>query len=273
MDRKMMNVYETDNYKKFKKLLDNREVKPQRIKSIIESIQRVGYIVSPLTVNEKFEVIDGQGRLAAAESLSLPVYYIVVPGIGINECRAMNLHQSNWTVKDFIDSYAKSGNLDYIHLRNLLTEYDKKLGVNAIYSLVSGAGYSAGGKIMDKIRNGKLTFTQKEYEKARKMCAYMDEFTSIFSRFGGRKDIYYGAVRFMLTVEGCDKEALKTRAFRRQATIIPAATTEQAVACLEDCYNYRAAKKIYFTAEYRKWADDKEKEKRKTRTEREKTSV
>ena len=67
MDKKVMNVYSTENYRRFKKLLDNREVTPQRVNQIMKSIRDVGYIVSPIIVNEKYEVIDGQGRLAAAE--------------------------------------------------------------------------------------------------------------------------------------------------------------------------------------------------------------
>lgn len=66
MDKKTTNVYETTNYSKFKKMLDNREVSPNRVQKIVKSIDQVGYVMSPIIVNEKMEVIDGQGRLAAA---------------------------------------------------------------------------------------------------------------------------------------------------------------------------------------------------------------
>lgn len=263
MDSKFANVYKTDNYKKFKKMLDNREVSKQRITSIIRSIEAVGYIPSPIIVNEKFEVIDGQGRLAAAEQKKLPVYYVMVKGIGIDECRAMNLHQSNWTVKDFIHSYAASGNQNYINQLNLLKEFEKTLGANTLYSIGYGKYFHSAGILADVMKSGKLEFNEKEYEKARQLCTYLCEFSKIMERIGGRKDIFYGALRYMLTVPGCDKDALKKRVHRNQASLIPAANIEQALMCLEDCYNFHMAKKVYFASEYRKLQDKQNLERRK----------
>ena len=62
-------ILETTDYGMFKPLLGNRDRKSES--KIIDSIQRVGYIISPLIVNEKMEVIDGQNRLAALESLTM----------------------------------------------------------------------------------------------------------------------------------------------------------------------------------------------------------
>lgn len=263
MDTKAMNVYKTDNYRKFKKLLDNREVSPQRVGLISRSIQNVGYIPSPIIVNEKLEVIDGQGRLAACEKLKLPVYYVVVNGIGIKECRSMNLHQSNWTVKDFIHSYASGGDENYINLRNLMKEFEKSLGANVLYSIAYGKVYHTAGAVSEIVKSGKLVFLQKEYERARRMCDYLTEFTPIFNRIGGRKDLYYGAVRFMLTIKGCEAGTLKTRVFRRQASLFPVANMDQALTNLEECYNFRSGTKIYFATEYKKWLDEREKSLRK----------
>ena len=52
----MKEVKRTNNYEKFKRLKGNREVSPTRIRKIVESINRVGYITSPIIVNEKMEV-------------------------------------------------------------------------------------------------------------------------------------------------------------------------------------------------------------------------
>lgn len=45
MDKKTANVYETTNYRKFKKMLDNRDVSPNRVQKIVKSIDQgsVGY--------------------------------------------------------------------------------------------------------------------------------------------------------------------------------------------------------------------------------------
>ena len=110
----------TRNYEIFKKLQGNRAVQEDRIKNIINSINEVGYIKSPIVVNEKREVIDGQGRLEAAERLNLPIHYIIVPGIGIEECRAMNINQKSWGLTDYIKSYADMGQESFILIQKII---------------------------------------------------------------------------------------------------------------------------------------------------------
>ncbi|WP_299997811.1 ParB N-terminal domain-containing protein, partial [uncultured Clostridium sp.] len=70
---KQKTIQNTKDYLIFKKLEGNRPVVNRRVNKIIASIQNVGYITSPLIVNEKMEVIDGQGRLEALEQLKMPV--------------------------------------------------------------------------------------------------------------------------------------------------------------------------------------------------------
>lgn len=257
MDKKTTNVYETTNYRKFKKMLDNREVSPNRVQKIVKSIDQVGYVMSPIIVNEKMEVIDGQGRLAAAERLGLPVYYVVAPGIGIEECRAMNLNQSNWNIKDFVNSYSAGGNINYINLTNLMKEFEKTLGVNTLYAIAYGDVYHSAGGVGERIRSGLLMFDSAEYVSARKLCNYLTEFAPIVNRIGGRKELYFGAIRFMVTCDGCDRKALKERVVKRQTSLLPVANMEQALDMLGDCYNFRCAKKIYFSTEFKKWLDAK----------------
>lgn len=55
----------TNNYEMFKILAGNRGVSPARVKKIKKSIEDVGYITSPILVNEKMEVIDGQRQIAS----------------------------------------------------------------------------------------------------------------------------------------------------------------------------------------------------------------
>ena len=99
-------VLVTNDYDMFKRLEGNRSVTELRVKKISNSIKTVGYVMNPIIVNERFEVIDGQGRLEVLRRLELPVYYIVVNGIGRKECIAMNINQTNWSLYDYIQSYA-----------------------------------------------------------------------------------------------------------------------------------------------------------------------
>ena len=83
----MKEILTTTDYSIFKTLEGNRAVKDHRVDKIVKSICNIGYVTSPILVNEKMEVIDGQGRLQALERLGMPVEYIIHEGVGIEECR------------------------------------------------------------------------------------------------------------------------------------------------------------------------------------------
>ena len=56
-------IYETTDYGKFKVLCGNRFVDHSDM--IVESIKSVGLLNSPIIVNDKYEIIDGQNRFDA----------------------------------------------------------------------------------------------------------------------------------------------------------------------------------------------------------------
>ena len=114
------NVYVTKDYSIFKRLVGNRDIPETRISKIVESIQTIGWIHNPIIVNEKMEVIDGQGRLTALQRLKMPVEYIVAEGAGNKECIYMNMNMVNWKLPDFIKSYAEQGNENYQRLLGLM---------------------------------------------------------------------------------------------------------------------------------------------------------
>lgn len=116
-------VYVTSDYSIFKHLKENRDVTERRIEKIRKSIDSVGYVRNPILVNEKMEIIDGQGRFEVLKEKGYPIEYIIDEGIGVDECRAMNVQQTNWTVMDFVDSFCASGNEDYLNLRRLVDKY------------------------------------------------------------------------------------------------------------------------------------------------------
>ena len=80
MDRVIGHIYETTDYSKFKKLKGNRD--PKTAKKIVNSINEVGYVLDPILINEKDEIIDGQNRFEAVMQLGLPVVYVKQDGIG-----------------------------------------------------------------------------------------------------------------------------------------------------------------------------------------------
>ena len=160
-------VFKTNDYSKFTKLNGNRRVDEARVLKIISSIEKVGYITSPIIVNEKMEVIDGQGRLEALKRLELPVEYIIQQGIGIEECIAMNIHQVNWKDRDYIESYANRGFESYRFLKELLDKYKetfKKKNIKVLIQYIDSWGHKWTGKVAWPKESKFIEFLNKRLE-------------------------------------------------------------------------------------------------------------
>lgn len=253
---KQLKLFYTEDYGIFKRLDGNRQDIERRKKNVIASIKRIGYIPTPIICNEFMQVVDGQARLEACTELKIAVAFIVVPGIGIKECREMNLKQSNWTVKDFIDSYAENGDASYIYLKNLMKEYGGCISATTIISIVIdryGNGSNVDGRrltLAECVKSGTIHIDQDKYEQTRTICEYLKKFSDI----ANVKDAYMKALRFAYSCEGIDNERLYNKAVDQKHKFVPAATIEQAISVLEHVYNYRSqpSNKFYLATEYEK---------------------
>ena len=158
---KAYDVYTTRDYSIFKRLVGNRDIPESRISKIVDSIQKIGWVHNPIIVNEKMEVIDGQGRLTALQRLKMPVEYIIAPGAGNKECIYMNMNMVNWKLPDFIKSYAEQGNENYQRLLSLMEKY---AGGNL--DIISTAVYRVSKSKHRDIKEGILQLTEEQYKAA-----------------------------------------------------------------------------------------------------------
>lgn len=249
MGEKISDIYRTTDYSKFKRLDGNRAIRAKSVKAIKESIVRVGYIMSPICVNEKFEIIDGQYRSCALQELGMPVDYYIVEGAGIKECRSMNLNQGNWKLRDFIDSYAELGEQSYIYLAKLLEEF-KQLGVAPV--IYAATGMQRADKV---VRGGELVITQLDYENAVKNLTALMDYYPIVNGLDGRHECFYTALIYCFSHPEIDQEELFLRIRERQRELIPPTNVAQALRSIEYVYNFRKQKKVYLESDYIKHQD------------------
>jgi len=120
---KNVRVQYTKNYSKFKKVHSNRSLKTGILNKIKKSMVENGLMVDPIKVNEHNEVIDGQHRLHMAQELGLGIYYIKVKGIGKKEMITQNSTGSMWNLRDFLGTYVKDGNPNYIKIQKFMYEF------------------------------------------------------------------------------------------------------------------------------------------------------
>lgn len=253
MSEKIAIVYRTNNYSKFRRLNGNRSVQQARVQKIIGSIKKVGYVMSPIIVNQSYEVIDGQGRLEALKQLGLPVDYIVVKDIGVNECIAMNLIQTNWALSDFIDSYAERGAVPYVYMQQLIKRFGKKFSLKVINNAVTGKDEVSA----KAIKNGELNCDAHDYENAIEILNYLLDYREMIKRVDGHIEFYYMALAFCYRDQAVNNARMLQNFTRLQANLYPVVNIFQALEVVEEIYNNRTREKVYIKTNYRQYLEGK----------------
>ena len=251
-------IYETKDYAMFKTLEGNRTDGERRAKKIEESIKKNGYIMSPLAINEKNEVIDGQGRLIALKNLDLPVHYYYVVGAGIDDCIAMNIYGEKWKISDYIDSYANRGNDNYIRLKSLIQEF-KIIPAGIVMKATNHKSVHPDKTGVNKaIMEGTYSLSKIDEVNARKALHLLIRAWESIKKIQGRTDLTAGAFIWLVSYEkGLDIEKLINRIELMACDIMPIAKTEMALKEFERIYNYKTrSEKKYFVTDYDKFMRD-----------------
>lgn len=252
----MKEIKSTYNYNMFKKLQGNRATSIARINKIKKSIMEVGYITSPILVNENMEIIDGQGRFEALKQLELPIEYIVQSGISVKECIAMNIYQTNWVLLDYINSYADKGIQSYIYLIRGMKKYPLIKGSYA-YAITL---YGTDGFNTRALKNGELEISETQYKE---MIEKLEYINPIIQKYGNIKRIglITRAMLHCYNIKGIDRKRLKQKVeeILEWGKIPPIPTVQEAVQFLEEIYNKnKPCETLYIYTEYRKATEERE---------------
>ena len=135
MDNTTSTVQQSTQYSRFKFMFNNRDQSRGHIEALKKAFEEVGNLteVQPILVNEKFEIIDGQHRFVAAKDLGAPIFFTVRPGLGISDARSMNILHRSWTTDDFAQSYASSGDPNYVKYLQLREDYGFNHSITIAY--------------------------------------------------------------------------------------------------------------------------------------------
>lgn len=235
-----MEVIRTKQYEIFKELEGNREVSTLRISKIINSIKEIGYVVNPIIVNEKMEVIDGQGRLEALRILKMPVDFIMVEGLGIKECIAMNIYQTNWSLNDYIKSYASKGNKNFVLFMELMEKYPE-YNCYVISTALKGISKITN----EQFKKGTFEITDEEYEKAIKKLEYLEKFKGLFDNVKGKKYYLYQSLLFCYDFEDVDNGRMLEKMKELSHTMGAFSNINTCLEEIEKIYNRNVFKSNY----------------------------
>jgi len=231
--------------KVFKVLDTNRDVTRTRVCKILQSIDKIGYVPNPIIVNERMEIIDGQARAAALETLGMPIPYIVINGIGDAECKGMNEYNSKWSTNDFIQSYAVGGNTNYQYLQQLLKKY-RGFSLTTISAATSLMWMS-----QKEIRSGKFMCTPKDYDRACKRLDLCSRMATAVREINGQRQYVFLAIMFAADFEDVDNERLVDQVNKYYGRAPSIANISNAFDALSDIYNFRnRGDKVYLREAY-----------------------
>lgn len=251
-------VFETNDYSIFKKLDGNRDI--YSVNSIIDSINRIGYVPSPVCVNEKMEVIDGQNRIEALKSLGLPVHYYVVNGVGIKEARQMNIGRRNWSVIDYIKSYANEGRADYQAFLDLC-ERHSNYSTQELWGICSLRIFSRCG-VSSNVKYGELGLTIEQIKKAEELFPDLDAMRPALYKLVGQRRMAVATFAWVLSLPKVDKKRVVKVVNEKYPSFIPVASVDATLKDFSKYYNSKLApaNRIFFDVEYRMSLNNKVKE-------------
>ena len=223
----------TKNYRLFKRSVSNRPIDEKKHRRLKVSMETYGFldafpIVCSRNGDKQLEVRDGQHRLLFAESLNLPVYYIVTE----QEFRIADVNSTakTWVLADYAKNYAENGSDDYRELIEFHESYGMPFGTCAAML----AGTVSFTNINEAFITG--TFQINDREWAHRVATVYKPLTLIDKRL--RSSRLIEACMAACRVEWFDIKRMLQNAERCREKLVPYSTRDAYLDMLEDVYNF-----------------------------------
>jgi hypothetical protein len=249
------NVLTTKNYDMFNHVDGNRIVNKLHVRRLRESF-KTKYLLSPIIVNSRFQIIDGQHRFNAAKELGLPINYIICPDYQLKEVQLLNTNSKNWKREDYLNAFCDLGYEQYIAFRKFKNRYPE-YGIENCMALLTNTS-STSGSGMTKLKDFKSESNKDGQVRVRKFeegnfiikdfdyaCEMADNLRLIKPYYSG-----YNRRFFVLAMIGIFKnEKYSHEQFIARLTSCPIplearANVTQQKLLIEEIYNYRSRDKI-----------------------------
>lgn len=239
-------ILKTNDLNIFSKLVGNRGVTEGRVQGIIESINNIGYMPVPILVNEKLEVIDGQGRLEACKRLNLPIFFMQKNGIGINECISMNIKMQNWTIYDYVSSWAEQGNGNYTKLLSYAERYPDLTTVEVAMCLSGGSSITK--NVMRPLREG--MYKIDESDESISCLEFINSVAPKLKDLNGGTNYYIPVLIGLYVFDLIDEDRMLDSIDRHSSSMGGAYNADDALTELQTVYNLRRHHSDYFRDKY-----------------------
>lgn len=246
MSLNLADVQSTKDYNLFKTINYNREVMGNRVESIVESINKYGFIL-PILVNKDFYVVDGQHRLEAAKRCNSIVSYIqfncdnsMLPIL----VSTVNTTSKNWTNEDYLNMWRYLDKEAYVYISDIMDDYRISLAVT-----LRLAGF--GGNALKKFKSGDFTLTSSQKSRLMTRIMYLDAIRNhnhSFSKFNYSPS-FVRAVANIVKNPKYNHERMMAVLDRSPGCIVKCNRGDEYIELFEGIYNYKRKDRIKFSSE------------------------
>ena len=239
------NIHRTTNYNMFGYFEGNRALNDSHVRNLMESLTEK-QIPVPIVVDELYRVADGQNRLEACKRLGIPVYYIIVPGLTLEDVKRLNSNTKSWSWQQHMESFIDLGYKDYETYREFYNSYE--INHTECMQLLLGhtskrKGLKKGQKTMAKAFNdGQFKIAQhtraiKQANMITKVKPYYEGFThnhfvrALVHLFDKKQDIY-------------DHDVFLRKLSKRNTKLTHQGSVRDYLSLIEKIYNHGSRNKV-----------------------------
>lgn len=228
-------IFVTKEYNQFKFTQENRDVdlsKPSA-KKLRKSMQKYGWIDAfPMLCHrngdEKIKIIDGQHRFSIAQEIGIPCKY-VLNDIDV-EVSEINEAQDNWSVKDYLNRWAKAGKDDYVKVG----QFSNRFGIPLGLSIAMNSGTYTFANVRDKFQRG--DYRIKTPVLAEKIANTYNDIAKLAD--GAKKQNFVKAIYQCYYVDEFNAERLVSQARKFPNIIQPMSKVDEYLEMIEELYNH-----------------------------------
>jgi len=231
-----MQIKCTTDYSLFKFHPEQRPITDAHTRRIMESMKKHGFIEAyHITVNEQFQIVDGQHRYAAAKLLGLPVYY-AIQNLDMETVQTAGGTNRAWTALDYVKSFAAQGKESYLRLEGILDKVNRgTTQVLRILGVQSGPAYN-------KFISGEWTMEDQDEQLIFDVLSLVDGLRP-FAQGVADSAYFLSALCTMERTVGFSRTRLLEKAAFQSARITKQADPNSYVTMLEGIYNYRTTER------------------------------
>jgi len=228
-------LYSTTNYAMFSKDIKNRNFSPDKHGKLLASMQRHGFLPAhPIAVwkNSKGELIvkRGQHRLAFAEQLGLPVYY-VIDEFELDSSELEPAEAVKWTQLDHAENWLHRDKPNYQEL----IEYAGRSGIPMSLAASLLMGTVSFNNISQQFFKG--DFVVRDRQHAETVAAIYIAFRKFNRSMSGAHLIK--AIASAARVDGFDAQRLISNIPECPSAMKKYSTRDGFLEMLEEIYNFR----------------------------------